>query len=232
MTEHNEVKRLQDLADAVARLPQSIEPPIDQWPAIQRCIDEARVVVLPGAASARPGRFARIRLGMRGPSLRFVAAAAVLIVIVGGAYLAGRNAEPRMVTPLADVPSIRPAAPATVPSVPSFPPKSGSKPAAQLHAVSTAANFDRDRVLGAFDAYEDAARELSWSIATRRSRLDPATLAVLDTCLKQIDKAIAEARAALGRNPRNDIIGDLLRSSYEQKLRLLKRTAEGPLRTL
>ncbi len=231
MTDHNEAERLQHLADAVARLPQSIEPPVDQWPAIQRRIDEARVVALHGTASARPSWFTRVGLGMRTPSVRFVAAAAVLTLTVGGAYFAGRNTEPRMVTPLADVPAIQPAAPAIAPSVTPLQSKSSSTPAARLRAVSTA-NSDRDRVLGAFDAYEDAARELTWSIDTRRSRLDPATLAVLDTCLKQIDKAIAEARSALGRNPHNDIVGDLLRSSYEQKLHLLKRTAEGPLRTL
>jgi hypothetical protein len=231
MTDHNEAERLRNLADAVARLPQSVEPPVDQWPAIQQRIDEARVVALHGAASTRPGWFAKVAAGMRTPSFRFVASAAMLAVIVGGAYLAGRNAEPVVVRPLADVPSIRLAPPAITPSVPSLQPKSGTALAAPLRAVSTA-NSDRDRVLGAFDAYEDAARELTWSIDTRRSRLDPATLAVLDTCLKQIDKAIAEARAALGRNPHNDIVGDLLRSSYEQKLHLLKRTAEGPLRTL
>jgi hypothetical protein len=229
MTDYNESERV--LADAVARLPQSIEPPIDQWPAIQQRIDEARVVALHGTASTRPSWVAKVRSRMHTRSFRFVAAAAMLIAIVGGAYLAGRNAELVMVTPLADVPSIQVAPPAITPSVPPVQ-SNGSKPAAQVRAVSTAVNADRDRVLGAFDAYEDAARELTWSIDTRRSRLDPATLAVLDTCLNQIDKAIAEARTALGRNPHNNIVGDLLRSSYEQKLHLLKRTAEGPLRTL
>ncbi len=86
--------------------------------------------------------------------------------------------------------------------------------------------------MSAFDAYEDAARDLSSSLKARRSQLDPKTLAVLDTCMRQIDQAINEARAALGHNPGNEIVTDFLRSSYQQKLDLLKRTVEGPRRTL
>jgi hypothetical protein len=84
----------------------------------------------------------------------------------------------------------------------------------------------------AFNAYEDAARDLSWSLDARRSQLDPRTLAVVDTCLKEIDKAIREARAALGRNPGSGLLSDFLQSSYQQKLDLLKRAVEGPRRTL
>ena len=230
MTDHNESERRQRLADAVTRLPQSIEPPIDQWPAIERRIDEGRVVALPTAA--QPARFAKPGVTLRARPLPFLAAAGLLIVAMGGAYLAGRSSKQRMDNSLAGVPRAQVTAPGISESVAPSPVKTGGSPDARLRAVSSAPNADRDRVLGAFDAYEDASRELSWSIETQRSRLDPGTLAVLDTCLKQIDKAIAEARAALGRNPHNRIVRDLLRSSYRQKLYLLKRAAEGPLRTL
>jgi len=51
---------------------------------------------------------------------------------------------------------------------------------------------------------------------------------VLDSCLRKIDAAIAEARAALRREPRNAVLTQLLTVSYRQKLDLLKRAADLP----
>ena len=87
-------------------------------------------------------------------------------------------------------------------------------------------------VVAIYARYDAAAGDLVRELAARRARLDPATVAVLDSCLARIDAAIAEARTALGRDPRDAVVGELLSATYRQKLDLLKRAADLPLRGL
>jgi hypothetical protein len=88
------------------------------------------------------------------------------------------------------------------------------------------------RVVEIYARYDAAAEDLARDLASRRSRLDPATVAVLDSCFAKIDGAIAEARAALQRDPNDAVVGELLSATYHQKLDLLKRAADLPLRRL
>jgi hypothetical protein len=223
--DRDEAERLKALLNATARLPRSIEPPVDQWPGIRGRIDDSRVVpIRAGVASqAAPTVVGRRRR-------TYLVAAAAVMLIAGGVYLT-RGAFYMSAPPLADTPAVAPA-PAVTPAPPpaTASPQGAARPG--VRSVSTRRTNDHAHVMSAFDAYEDAARDLSTSLNARRSQLDPKTLAVLDTCMKQIDKAINEARAALGRNPGNEIVTDFLRSSYRQKIDLLKRTVEGPRRTL
>lgn len=232
MTNQNEAERLQAIVNSAASLARSVEPPTDQWPEILRRIDDGRVIPLHAEMSARRNGAADLsHRGHTGPR-RYLVAAAVLILFVGAALVVTRpldhrqGAPPVTVTPTALVKA--PIAPQSAPPSQRTPVRPLNVPARTVSSI----DIERVRVLGAFNAYEDAARELSWSLESRRTQLDPRTRAVLDTCLRQIDNAITEARAALARNPGNDIVSDFLRSSYRQKLYLLKRTVEGPLRTL
>jgi len=83
-----------------------------------------------------------------------------------------------------------------------------------------------------FARYDAAAADLATELDVRRSKLDPHTVAVLDSCIRRIDAAIAEARGALRQDPRNAVVAELLTVSYRQKLDLLKRAADLPLATL
>jgi anti-sigma factor RsiW len=65
----------------------------------------------------------------------------------------------------------------------------------------------------------------------RRATLDPATIATVERSLTTIDEAIAEARAALARDPADATLTRLLASSYEQKVTLLRRASELPPRS-
>jgi anti-sigma factor RsiW len=65
----------------------------------------------------------------------------------------------------------------------------------------------------------------------RRGSLDPATVAAVERSLTTIDEAIAEARAALARDPADATLTRLLASSYEQKVTLLRRASELPPRS-
>jgi hypothetical protein len=55
--------------------------------------------------------------------------------------------------------------------------------------------------------------------------LDPRTRAILSTSLRTIDSAIAEARAALSRDPASQFLSQQLNKSLEQKLGLLRKAA-------
>ena len=223
--DRDEAERLKALLNSAARLPRSIEPPVDQWPGIRARIDEARVVPIHPNATPGSNEPAVARTATR----RYIAVAAAVLVIAGAAYLSRGSFNETETPQLAATV----AAPLVVaPPTAGLPANTGNKQIVRSRTVSGHRAGDATHVMSAFDAYEDAARDLSSSLNARRSQLDPKTLAVLDTCMKQIDNAIAEARAALGRNPGSEIVTDFLRSSYRQKLDLLKRTVEGPRRTL
>jgi hypothetical protein len=232
MTDHDESERLVELLGSAARLPRSLEPPIDQWPAIHRRIDEHRVVPLHADVSdeASPKR-ARNRRS-HSAARWWVAAAAVVVILVGVTNAVRTSPVPSQVVSAPAAASSSPTAPTDAPRQPPVRPAGAGRRSAVVVPASSRVESERARVLHAFDAYEDAARELSWSLESRRNQLDPKTLAVLDTCLKAIDKAIREAKAALDRNPGSESLGDFLESSYRQKVDLLKHAVEGPRHTL
>lgn len=71
--------------------------------------------------------------------------------------------------------------------------------------------------------YAGAIHELNETLAENRSRLDPTTVAKVEASLHVIDHAIDEARQALAADPSNLTLLDLLASSYERKVELLRR---------
>jgi hypothetical protein len=72
-------------------------------------------------------------------------------------------------------------------------------------------------------AYQQQVQQLLDEIEMQRAMLGPTTTAVADSDLSAIDQAIAELRAALLRDPNNAALRQLLATSYQQKLDLLKR---------
>ena len=71
-------------------------------------------------------------------------------------------------------------------------------------------------------SYEDAIAQLQRAVTEQQNELAPETLRVLRTNLDVIDRAVAEARAALHADPANTALADLLRSGYERKLDVLR----------
>jgi len=76
--------------------------------------------------------------------------------------------------------------------------------------VAVQADFDR------------ATDELGVILAAERGRLRPETVAVLERNLAVIDAAIAESRAALGRDPANAELRWLFAAASRQKVELLQ----------
>jgi CHASE3 domain sensor protein len=74
--------------------------------------------------------------------------------------------------------------------------------------------------------YNRAIGELQSAVDAQRDRLSPQTVKTVYHSLAVVDSAIAEARAALVSDPNNQMLIDLLDSSYQRKLDLLRRTSE------
>jgi hypothetical protein len=78
-------------------------------------------------------------------------------------------------------------------------------------------------------SYDAAIGELQQTLEVRRGQLDTATVRVLEESLEVIDRAIAQARAALARDPGNTYLNGHLRRSLDQKLELLRQVATLPV---
>ena len=74
--------------------------------------------------------------------------------------------------------------------------------------------------------YIRSANQLSAVLETERGSLSPETVAKLKQSLAIIDGAIIEARRALAADPANRALVEMLNTSYNQKIDLLKRTTE------
>ena len=74
--------------------------------------------------------------------------------------------------------------------------------------------------------YVNAIEELRRAVDDQRSQLSPETIRTVDHSLAVVDSAIAEARGALLADPNNRTLVELLSTSYQRKLDLLRRTSE------
>ena len=91
---------------------------------------------------------------------------------------------------------------------------------------------DADSVMSATEPMFD--REISklrTIVKSRRSMLDPRTIAVLEQSIAVIDSAIAQSRSALAKDPASGFLANQLNHSLEKKVELLRTAAMLPART-
>jgi hypothetical protein len=199
MTEDDlDEESLRRLQAETARLPRDIEPPRGAWEAIRAEIDSS-----PHVAARAP---MRVSYWQR-PA--FLAAAAMLL-IVGSSTLTAialgrRDASTRRAQGDSAVTQRETQAPRTA---------ANTTPAtlAEFTAVE--------------NEYIGTANRLSAMLESEDLQLAPETMAKLKESLRVIDNAILEARQALAQDPSNKALIDMLSTSYEQKVDLLKRTTE------
>jgi hypothetical protein len=79
--------------------------------------------------------------------------------------------------------------------------------------------------------YDREILKLRTIMKTRRSQLDPKTVAVLEQSISVIDSAIAQSRAALAMDPASGFLANQLNHSLEKKVELLRTAALLPART-
>jgi hypothetical protein len=79
--------------------------------------------------------------------------------------------------------------------------------------------------------YSRDVAQLRALVAERRSELDSATVVVLEKNLELIDRAIAESRAALQRDPASEFLADQLARAMTKKVAILRTVALLPARS-
>jgi hypothetical protein len=105
-----------------------------------------------------------------------------------------------------------------------------AKPAQPTVAENVAPQSNTPATLAEFAAIETdyigTANRLSAMIENGDTELSPETVAKLRESLRIIDAAIVEARRALAADPANKALIEMLSTSYNQKIDLLKRTSD------
>jgi hypothetical protein len=187
---------LADLRAIVAAAPaySGRAPSRDLWKNIATRLGEPEVISIETVRP--PVRPAVRRFGWR----ELIAASIVMAAIGGGVvYLALASAHSgRLDLPLAQ------------------------QPAPSGRAVPESGSADSRNVAYADRQYDSAVRDLEQVLEAGRTRLDTATVRSVEESLHKIDAAIAEARAAIQRDPSNAYLNRQIAANMRRKLNLLR----------
>jgi putative zinc finger protein len=195
--EHDQLKMV--LRD-VGTLSRSVLPPEDLWPELKKALNSRKEISLtPKVGSRTAAAVPSWKASPWIPRVRLLAAGLVLVVLsswVTATVLRSRDLATR--DRVIPVPS------------PSSP-----------RQTMLLASFRETE-----SEYTRTIEELKLAVDTQRSTLSPETVRTIDHSLAVVDSAIAEARAALLADPNSQMLMDLLSSSYQRKLDLLRRSSE------
>ena len=196
----NETRKVTTLRD----LPQAIEPGRDLWPAI-----EARIQGVQAAASAASG-VKVIPPQRSGARLRWLALAAMLASVAVGVWI-GRSLLPGAVQPgPAQVAQGQP--PAAGQAASGTPPTASGIPGAPTALDASYVNDPR---------YERQRAALLRSLQQQLATMPPETRAKVTASLATIEKAKEDLEQALGKDPGNALLQELLINTYQDEMRVL-----------
>jgi hypothetical protein len=210
---------LRAIAGEAAQLP-LLTPSRDLWAGIEARIS-TRVTRLEGARkSVRRVPRRHWQLAMAASALIAVSAGATYLITTHAAAtgsqtvsVASTTAAPRVDTQLATAPATAPAtASATAPAP-------APTPTVKLATNPTRKNVSVTRV------YDREITLLDSVVRTRRESLDPKTVQIIEQNLKIIDRAIAESRAALAKDPKSPLLTNRLDNVLGSKVELLRTVA-------
>jgi hypothetical protein len=217
------VADLASIRREAASLP-ALVPSRDLWPEIEARI-QAPVIMLDRSRAARSALRSRWWLG--------AAAAGLVAVTASVTYYATTRVDPEPTTAAAN--------PAVVRTPDTTQPEQTSEPTVEVASGperSTAQRAARpfagsptpsDVTQGA--EYSRDVAQLRAIVTQRRSDLDSSTIAVLEKNLELIDRAIAESRAALQRDPASEFLADQLARAMTKKVAILRTAALLPARS-
>jgi hypothetical protein len=177
---------------SLRELPQAIEPARDLWPQI-----EAQLNSIQAAAPAAPG--ATIPLRRSGARLRWLAAAAMVASGAVGVWI-GRSLLPGG-GPLG----------ATGPTASNMP---ATAPGAGGASVADVAFVNDPR-------YQRQRAALLRSVQAQLATMPPETRDKVASSLAAIEKAKADLEQALGKDPGNALLQELLVNTYQDEMRVL-----------
>jgi anti-sigma factor RsiW len=223
-----EAEAIRALLAEVAALPAAVAPPADLWQGIA-----GRLEPRAAGAPVRVEETNVISLDSRRkvwqPPRWALQIAAALVLVVGSSLVTARVLRERQpVGPVATLPPASAVAPAqgTAPAVEGAVP--GSPGGRQV--ATGPAESGQGTALAAFRPaereYQQAVDDLARVLETRRASLAPETVATLEHNLAIIDAAIAESRAALVNDPNSRELTDMLSSTYDAKVQLLRRAVQ------
>lgn len=201
---------LEAIAAEARQLP-TLTPSRDLWSGIEARITTAGAA---GVATAAPRRDSGLRRITRSQTFRLAMAASLLVAVTSGVTW-------RLATSDATRPAAVAVGDASGTDAMALPDANGavSAESAEMYLASfTASVTQMDREIAT----------LQTIVAERRSELDPRTVEVLETNLKLIDTAIAEARAALEADPASQFLAKQFTRAYTSKLTLLRGAAQLP----
>jgi len=248
------VSDLEQLVADASALPSGMALPRDLWPAIEARL-EAQVIPitrgLVGTAAAASTGAGSVQGGAAGPdrprvqapaphtvSRRALAIAATLLVAVSSGVTWQLTRPSRPLVDQSDV-AVRPdAGQSTVVPSTMVPTDSNSNrsvpdsaalpnvPSRRLNASPSNVRLVADDDLPDLDVtYEREIGALRQIVDERFAELDTATVSELRRNLDIIDRAIADSKAALARDPRSALLSGQLDRALEAKLQLLRRVA-------
>jgi anti-sigma factor RsiW len=229
------VRDLENIQKEAAALPDLV-PSRDLWEGI-----EARIAAPVIQLSARPERQKRYV-----PAWMGIAAAALVVSTAGITYtltsrsLAGRQTQVATVTPGQTQLPLDTGTPQQSPDAATLAPVNGASrnlPGAQ--GSSTQRGGVQENLVSqpengpaSSDAvYGKEIEMLQGVVSQRRAQLDPSTIAIIEKNLQIIDKAIAQSRAALARDPASMLLSDQLTRALDKKVELLRTAALLPSNT-
>jgi hypothetical protein len=194
----NDSRKVTTLRD----LPQAIEPGRDLWPAI-----EARIQEVQAAASQATG--AKVIPPHRsGARLRWLAAAAMVASVAVGVWI-GRSLLPGIAQP---------------PQTAQLPPAAGGQATSPTPTTGTAipgAPTALDASYVNDPRYERQRAALLRSLQAQLATMPPETRAKVTASLATIEKAKEDLEQALGKDPGNALLQELLINTYQDEMRVL-----------
>lgn len=232
---------LERMRERISALPREVAPSANAWENIRRRIEATRIRELPTAspevvsvngppavsdverASVDEFRMRRLHSQRRTRTVMLIAAS-FFIVVTSVSVIRERGAgEPGLAT--IDSTSGAPTTALTVPETASATVAAASAADTGTRAVSREVESS---VAAAIAQYSLASDDMARDFEARRAHLQPEALAVVDSCLQTLDRAIRESKDALKQSPTNATIVELLQVTYQQKLDLLRRSADLP----
>lgn len=210
-----------------ALLPELV-PSRDLWPEIEARI-QAPVISLDQPRAARP---VSGRRGLRRGWWLGAAAAGLVAVTAGVTYYTTIQITPEPVVAVGEPAAVRTpdtVAPAPV-TEPEAPPASVEpRTTPRETSPATTALAGANAVEGS--EYSRDVAQLRAIVTQRRTDFDSTTIAVLEKNLEVIDRAIAESRAALLRDPASEFLADQLARAMTKKVAILRTAALLPSRS-
>jgi hypothetical protein len=235
--------QLRNLAARTAQLPREIDPPADAWAGIKAAIESPQPIAQSPIAPAfwqRPAFLAAAAL------LLVAGSSAITAIALGDrqnaasadrpAQVAGSQGGPSIGGPSQADPAVTGSVPgpeaATVATNDRPPVGAGETPAAPDPSATgaLASGSATPSTLAEFTLLENdyisSANRLAALLESDQMMLSDRTIAKMKESLRVIDAAILEARRALAEDPANRQLIEMLSTTYNQKIDLLRRTTE------